>query len=88
MKYLKKYLKYLKESSATTAPETKPGQPITKPEQPTKPIPPPQPKRKEDEEKIDQPLIDPGRKAVTEMDVVNRFIEEMHKKGESIEKYM
>ncbi len=87
MKYIKKYLKYLKESSATATPETKPDQPITKPTHPTKPT-QPQPKEKKDKDKIKQPSEDPGRKAVTEMDVVNRFIEEMHKKGESIEKYM
>lgn len=81
----------MNEATAAEAPgsasdtEVKPGAPITKPKVPTKPT---KPKRKEDEEKIQQPSVDPQRKAVTEMDVVNRFIEEMHKKGESIKKYM
>lgn len=91
MRYLKKFLKFIKEAATAEAPssssdtEVKPGQPLTKPKAPTKPTPP---KRKEDKEKIQQPTVDPQRKAVTEMDVVNRFIEEMNKKGESIKKYM
>lgn len=88
MKYLKKFIKFIKEAATAELPraasetEVKPGQPITKPRIPTKP------KRKEDKEGIQQPTVDPRRKAVTEMDVVNRFIDEMNKKGESIKKYM
>ena len=91
MKYIKKFLGFIKEAMTAESPsqvsetEVKPGPPITKPKIPTKPT---KPKRKEDEEKIEQPSQDPQRKAVTEIDVVNRFIEEMHKKGESIKKYM
>lgn len=91
MRYLKEFLKFIKEAATAEAPtsasdtEVKPGDPITKPKLPTKPTPP---KRKEDEGKIQQPSVNRQRKEVTEMDVVNRFIEEMHKKGESIKKYM
>ena len=77
MKYIKKFVRFIKESTALAQPDTKPKVP-TKPKEPTKPKKP----------GIEQPKIDPQRKAVTEMDVVNRFIEEMHKKGESLEKYM
>lgn len=90
MKYLKKFVRFMKESSAAAempafASDTKTTEPATKPKVPTKPT---KPKPKEDEERIQKPSIDPERKAVTEQDVVNRFIEEMHKKGQSIKKYM
>ena len=80
MKYIKKFVRFIKESTALASEsDTK-----TKPKVPTKPVVPVKPK----EPKIKKPKEDTPRKAVTEMDVVNRFIKEMHKKGESIEKYM
>jgi len=97
MRYIKKFVRFIKESTAdiemptfateieaSAGPTTKP--PTEKPKVPVKPKEPKKPKWKEDEEKINVPSRDPQRKAVTAMDVVYRFIEEMHKKGESIKK--
>ena len=82
MKYIKKFIRFIKESTALA--QTPESDTKTKPKVPTKPKQPTKPK----EPIIKEPKKDPQRKSVTEMDVVNRFIEEMHKQGKSIEKYM
>ncbi len=83
MNYIKKFDAFLKESTAAAQmpffTKTKP-----KPEIPTKPVPPVKPNTVE----IEQPSQKPGVKAITEMDVVNRFIDEVNKMGESVKKYI
>ena len=85
MKYVKKFEKFVSESEAK-APEVMPNPtiapPITKPERPVKPGKP-----------IVRPNADPDPKMekdkkITEMDVVRRFIDEVNKKDESVEKYL
>ena len=56
--------------------DTTTAPPITKPEIPTKPGKP-----------ITRPNVDPGTKATAE-DVADRFIDELQKRGEDIEKYI
>jgi hypothetical protein len=85
MKYVKKFENFIKESTIVDSPQptTKPtiAPPITKPERPIKPSKP-----------IIRPSVDPDPKAkkkkVTEMDVAERFIEEVNAKGESVKKYL
>lgn len=87
MNYIKKFFQFLKESSITAEQPTASSltqKEITKPKVPTKPAPPVKPSR----EKIEQPSETPQRKAVTEMDVVKRFIKETNQMGESVEKYI
>lgn len=83
MNYIKKFGDFLKESTAV-APMPSFTKEKVKPEIPTKPVPPIKPEGEE----IKQPSETPGVKAITEMDVVNRFIEETNKIGESVEKYI
>jgi hypothetical protein len=82
MKYVKKFEKFISEATITAspAPATKPttAPPTTKPERPTKP----------GKEKIKRPIKDPEPKAITEMDVAKRFIDEVNAKGESVKKYL
>jgi hypothetical protein len=84
MKYVKKFEKFIQESTITAPqPAVEPGiaPPITKPKKPVKPSKP-----------IIRPNVDPDPKAkkkkTTEMDVAKRFIEEVNAKGESVEKYL
>jgi hypothetical protein len=81
MKHIKKFETFLKESSITADPATKPivKPPLTKPERPTKPGKP-----------ITRPSVDPKPKAkkTTESDVAKKFISEVNKKGESVKKYL
>jgi hypothetical protein len=79
MKFLKKYLNFLKEN--TIAP--------SKPKiAPTKPMPPVRPERKD--RTIKEPKVKPGPKAEKELseEVAYTFIAEMSKAGESVEKYL
>ena len=81
MRFLKKYVKFLKEN--TIAP--------SKPKiAPSKPIAPVKPERKD--RTIKEPKVKPGPKAKTPeelaLQVANRFKEEMLKSGESVEKYL
>lgn len=79
MKYVKKFDRFRMDEAAPAAPP-KPtiAPPITKPDRPAKPGKP-----------IERPTVDPEPKAKkTELDVANRFIEELREKGEDIEKYM
>lgn len=78
MKYIKKFEKFL------ASPEVKPdvAPPPVKPQRPVKPSKP-----------ITRPAVDPDPKAekkkkVTELDVANRFIQEINDKGESVIKYL
>jgi hypothetical protein len=81
MRFLKKYVKFLKEN--TLAP-SKPG---VKPA-PTKPLPPVKPERKD--RTIKEPKVKPGPKALKDLseEVSYTFIAEMSKAGESVEKYL
>lgn len=80
MKHIQKFEKFLE----NTAPApTKPGAPTTVPTRPQKPQKPQHPMKP-----IVKPSVDPAPKAVTEMDVAKRFIEELNKKGESVKKYL
>ena len=82
MKHIRKFKSFLKEAAAVaTSPKEKEK---VKPKVPTKPQPPVKPQQPT----ITQPVETPQRKAVTEMDVVNRFIEETNEMGESVEKYI
>ena len=81
MRFLKKYVKFLKEN--TIAP--------SKPKiAPSKPMPPVKPERKD--RTIKEPKVKPGPLAETPeelaLQVANRFKEEMEKAGESVEKYL
>jgi hypothetical protein len=82
MKYVKKFEKFISEATITAspAPATKPttAPPITEPKEPVKP----------GKEKIKRPIKDPEPKAITEMDVAKRFIDEVNAKGESVKKYL
>jgi hypothetical protein len=82
MKHIRKFKSFLKEAAAVaTSPKEKEK---VKPKVPTKPQPPVKP-----EEPTIKPSIVPApRKAVTEIDVVNRFIEETNEMGQSVEKYI
>ncbi len=75
MNYIKKF-----ESFTSAEPVVKPGikEPPVKPAKPGKPGKP-----------IIKPAVTPKPKAkVTELDVANRFIEEINAKGEDIKKYL
>jgi hypothetical protein len=79
MRFLKKYVKFLKEN--TIAP--------SKPQiAPSKPMPPVKPERKD--RTIKEPSVKPGIKAAEELSemVAYTFIAEMSKTGESVEKYL
>jgi hypothetical protein len=79
MRFLKKYIKFLKEN--TVAP--------SKPKiAPTKPMPPVKPERKD--RTIKEPKVKPGPKAVEELaeEVAYTFVAEMSKAGESVKKYL
>jgi len=79
MRFLKKYVKFLKEN--TIAP--------SKPKiAPSKPIAPVKPERKD--RTIKEPKVKPGPKAEKELseEVAYTFIAEMSKVGESVEKYL
>ncbi len=85
MNYIKKFGDFLKESTLVAEmPLSTKSKETTKPEIPTKPVPPVKPNTVE----IEQPSQKPGVKAITEMDVVNRFIDEVNKMGESVKKYI
>jgi hypothetical protein len=89
MKFLKKFENFVIESAAE--PAVKPAKPTTKPQAPTKPERPTRPEKSPD--RIERPEKDPDPKArkgekVSELDVAERFIEEINKKGESVKKYL
>lgn len=75
MKHIRKFISFLEAATTATAPKEKEK---VKPKFPVKPKKP----------TIKQPVETSPRKAVTEMDVVNRFIEETNEMGESVEKYI
>jgi len=78
MRFLKKYVKFLKENTIA------PSKPTIAP---TKPMPPVRPERKD--RTIKEPKVKPGPKAEElALRVANRFKEEMEKAGESVEKYL
>ena len=81
MRFLKKYVKFLKENTLA------PARPGVKPA-PTKPVPPVKPERRD--RKIVEPKVKPGPKALEELslEVAYTFIAEMSKAGESVEKYL
>jgi hypothetical protein len=90
MKYVKKFEDFrLNEAAPAAPPKPTIAPPITKPERPVKPGKP-----------IERPSVDPQPKAVepntksnksgkpTAKDVADRFIDELQKRGEDIEKYI
>jgi len=81
MRFLKKYVKFLKENTIA------PSKPTIAP---SKPMPPVKPERKD--RTIKEPKVKPGPLAETPeelaLQVANRFKEEMEKAGESVEKYL
>ena len=80
MRFLKKYVKFLKENTIA------PSKPTIAP---SKPMPPVKPERKD--RTIKEPKVKPGPKAeknVSEEVVAYTFIAEMSKAGESVEKYL
>ena len=86
MKFVKKFERFIKESSIVASPKQAPVKPgidvPTKPKRPTQP---------ENPDKIETPSVNPDPKAekeVTEMDVVKRFRDELEETGESVEKYI
>jgi hypothetical protein len=83
MKHIQKFKKFF-ENTAPAPVKPMPGKPTTvptRPEKPQKPVKPFKP--------IVRPSVDPEPKAeVTEMDVAERFIKELNKKGESVKKYL
>lgn len=79
MRYIKKFESFIIEEAE---PVVKPGikEPPTKPAKPASPIKP-----------VVKPSVDPkpkAKKKISEVDVANRFIYEINKKGESIKKYL
>lgn len=79
MRFLKKYVKFLKENTiAPSRPQIAPS----------KPMPPVKPERKD--RTIKEPKVKPGPKAEKELseEVAYNFIAEMSKAGESVEKYL
>lgn len=81
MRFLKKYVKFLKENTiAPSRPKIAP--PIEKPQ------PPVRPERKD--RTIKEPKVKPGPKALKELseEVSYTFIAEMSKAGESVQKYL
>lgn len=79
MRFLKKYVKFLKENTIA------PSKPTIAP---TKPMPPVKPERKD--RSIKQPKVKPGPKAVEKLaeEVAYTFIAEMSKAGESVKNYV
>ena len=79
MRFLKKYVKFLKENTIA------PSKPTIAP---TKPMPPVKPERKD--RTIKEPKVKPGPKAEKELseEVAYTFVAEMSKAGESVEKYL
>lgn len=80
MKYVKKFEDFrLNEAAPAAPPKPTIAPPITKPERPVKPGKP-----------IERPSVDPQPKAEkpTAKDVADRFIDELQKRGEDIEKYI
>jgi hypothetical protein len=81
MRFLKKYVKFLKENTIA------PSKPTIAP---TKPVPPVKPERKD--RTIKEPKVKPGPLAKTPEklaeEVAYTFIAEMSKAGESVEKYL
>jgi hypothetical protein len=79
MRFLKKYVKFLKENTiAPSRPQIAPS----------KPMPPVKPERKD--RTIKEPRVKPGPKAEKEIseEVAYTFVAEMSKAGESVEKYL
>lgn len=81
MKHLKEFKKFINEGVISTQPApTKTPTPVKVPVKPQKPQKP---------DRIEKPSVDPEPKAeVTEEDVVERFANELSKKGDSIKNYM
>jgi hypothetical protein len=79
MRFLKKYVKFLKENTIA------PSKPTIAP---SKPMPPVKPERKD--RTIKEPKVKPGPKAVEKLseEVAYTFVAEMSKAGESVEKYL
>jgi hypothetical protein len=79
MRFLKKYVKFLKENTIA------PSKPTIAP---SKPMPPVKPERKD--RTIKEPKVKPGPKAEKNVseEVAYTFIAEMSKAGESVEKYL
>jgi hypothetical protein len=79
MRFLKKYIKFLKENTIA------PSRPTIAP---TKPMPPVKPERKD--RTIKEPKVKPGTKAEKKLseEVAYNFIAEMSKSGESVKKYL
>ncbi len=76
MKFIKKFEKFI--SGPAVEPAVKPGKTKTKPTtRPNRPSP----------IRRDQPDVKPNPKATAE-EVANKFIEELNKSGESVEKYI
>ena len=82
MKYIKKFEKFITEGSEPLVKPKEPGvKPSTRPERPTRPEKTP--------DRVERPEEDPGPKAkVKSLDVAERFINEINKKGESVKKYL
>jgi len=84
MKHIQKFNKFF-ENAAPAPAKPMPGRPTTVPTRPEKPQKPAEYPFKP----IKRPSVDPEPKAVvTEMDVAERFIKELNKKGESVKKYL
>jgi hypothetical protein len=79
MRFLKKYVKFLKENTIA------PSRPTIAP---SKPMPPVRPERRD--RTIKEPKVKPGPKAEKELseEVAYTFIAEMSKTGESVVKYL
>lgn len=82
MKYVKKFEDFrLTEGAPAAPPKPTTTPPTTKPSRPTKPGKP-----------IERPSVDPEPKAhnkkKTSLDVANRFIDELNKRGEDIKEYL
>ena len=89
MRFIKKFENFIKEGAdAPAKPTVKPTvKPTTRPEAPTKPERPTRPERTPD--RVERPEADPAPKAeVKSIDVANRFIDEINKKGKSVKKYV
>lgn len=87
MKYIQKFESFITETSIA-GPSTAPSTPDVRPDidTPTKPSRPERPSKP-----ITRPSTDPAPKAkkkVTESDVAKRFINDLNRRGESIEKYL
>lgn len=87
MKYIKKFESFIKEEAE---PATAPT-PATKPRPETKPGERPNPQRPSPIRRT-RPSVSPAPKAnlkkATELDVVNRFMQELGKSGESVKNYV